>query len=262
MKTKWLFLTMLIGCGGLFVLLSFGFGFAYLFCNNNIILFQSILPDVIDIVREITEILVWALALTLISYAIFFRLPKSIIQCLCFLLIGLLLLHRIFELVMVLIVYGSLDLYNDILENIFYLIGDLLLVLITYLLASSTAKAYYRRRAIKTKAKSLFENDTSIDVTQEDFYPFKKIFDKANPLQVCLLKIAILFSAIKLLSRLLFDIGVGAPDGFGEFLIMFAYYLSDLIFGIVFYVLAILIFHRLFAKINKTKNEKKLDDVN
>ncbi|MBQ2999625.1 MAG: hypothetical protein IJD64_04110 [Clostridia bacterium] len=262
MKTKWLTLTMLIGCGGLFAVLSFGFSLVYLFCNNNIILFQSILPDLIDIVRELTEILVWALAISLLSYAVFFRFPKSDLLALSSLLCFLLILHRIFELSVILIVQGKLDLFDDILGNLFYLVGDLLLVLIAYLLTSSTARAYYRNRAVKAKAKSLFANDTTLDVKQEDFYPFKKIFDKVNPLQLCLLKIAILFSATKILSRLLFDIGYGAPKDFVEFLIMFAYYLSDLLLGIVFYVFAILIFHRLFAKINKKENEKKLDDVN
>ena len=256
MKTKWLTLTMLIGCGGLFAVLSFGFSLAYLFCNNNIILFQSILPDLIDIFRELTEILVWSLAIALLSYAVFFRFPKRFLLHLCSLLSLLLILHRIFELSVILIVQGRLDFSDDILGNLFYLVGDLLLVLIAYLLTSSTAKAYYRKRAVKTKAKSLFANDTTLDIKQEEFYPFKKIFDKTNPLQLCLLKIAILFSATKILSRLLFDIGYGAPKGFGEFLIMLAYYLSDLLLGIVFYVFAILIFHRLFAKIDQTKNEK------
>lgn len=262
MKTKWLTLTMLIGCGGLFTVLSFGFSLAYLFCNNNIILFQSILPDLIDIVRDLTEILVWALAISLVSYAIFFRLPKSTVFRLCFLLIALLVLHRIFELLVILIIQGTLDLANDILWNLFYLVGDLLLILISYLLITSTSKKYYHKRAVLTKAKSLFANDQSLDLKQEDFYPFKKIFDKTNPLQLCLLKIAILFSATKILSRLIFDIGYGAPKDFLEVLIMFAYYLSDLLLGIVFYVFAILIFHRLFAKMDQTKNEKKLDDVN
>lgn len=259
MKTKWLTLTMLIGCGGLFALLSFGFSLAYLYCNSNIILFQSILPDVIDLVRELTEILVWALAISLIASAVFFRLPKKTTLRLCFLLVALLILHRIFELSVILIVYHVLDFSDDILGNFFYLLGDLLLVLITWLLTATTAKSYYRKRTLKTKAKSLFGNDATPDLTLEDFYPFKKIFDKTNPLQLCLCKIAILFSGIKILSRLLYDFGIGAPKDFGEFSIMVAYYLSDLIFGIVFYVFAILIFHRIFAKFDQ---EKKPDDVN
>ena len=259
MKTKWLYLTMLIGCGGLFAILSFGLGLAYLFCNNNIILFQSILPDLIDIVRELTEIFVWTLALTLISYAIFFRLSKRVTVRLCSLLTALLILHRIFELSVILIVQRVLDFSDDILGNIFYLLGDLLLVLIACLLISSTAKGYYRKKAIKNKAKSLFGHDESLTLTHEDFYPFQKIFDKTNPLQLCLCKIAILFSATKILSRLIFDIGIGAPKGFGEFLIMVAYYLSDVLFGIVFYVFAILIFRWIFTKLEKNK---KPDDVN
>ena len=170
-------------------------------------------------------------------------------------LIGLLILHRIFELSVILLVYGGLDFSNDILGNIFYLLGDLLIVLIAYFLTASTAKEYYRKRAATAKVKSLFANDPTLDLSYEEFYPFKKIFDKTNALQYCLLKIAILFSATKILSRLLYDFGIGAPEDFGEFLIMCAYYLSDLIFGIVFYIFAILIFRRIFAKVELTDNE-------
>ena len=155
-----------------------------------------------------------------------------------------------------------LDLSNDILGNCFYLLGDLLLVLIAYLLTSSTSKGYYRRQAVKNKAKSLFSNRTSIELKNEDFYPFKKILDASNPLQLCLLKIAILFSATKILSRLLYDFGIGAPNDFAEFLVMLAYYLSDVLLGIVFYIFAILIFRRIFAKLEKVNHEKKPDDVN
>ena len=259
MKTKWLYLTMMLGCGGLFILLSFGLTMAYLACNNNIILFQSALPEVLDVFRELGELLAWAIALSLLSYAIFFRIPKSTVLRLVVLLGALLLLHRIFDLLAILIMYQSVSLYEDVIFNAFYWGIDLLFLAISLLLATSTAKAYYRHRAAKNKVKSLFKNDVTVDLSTEDFYPFRKFFTKQNPLQFCLFKMAILFSASKILSRLIFDFGYGAPQDATEILVMALYYLSDLLLGAIFYIFCILIFRFVFAKL---QNTKKPDDVN
>lgn len=259
MKTKWLTLTMLIGCGGLFFLLSFGLTLAYLACNNNIILFQSALPEILDVFRDLIEIFAWAIALSILSYAIFFRFAKTTIFRLSLLLCGLLLLRRVFDLSVTMIMYQTLSVYDDLFYNLFYWIIDILFVIFSWSIASATAKKYYRQRTVKNKAKTLFQNNITTDLTTEDFYPFQKIFSKRNPLQTCLLKISLLFSASKLLSRLIFDLGYGAPEDAREALIMLLYYLSDLIFGVVFYIFCILIFHIIFAKLKKQKN---LDDVN
>ncbi|MBO5939149.1 MAG: hypothetical protein J6Q82_06590 [Clostridia bacterium] len=259
MKTKWLYLMMLVGGGGIFVLLSFGLTLAYLACNNDIILFQSALPELLDVLRDLSEIFAWAIALSILAYAIFFRTAKNIVFRLILLLCGLLLLRRLFDLLAILIMYQTLSLYNDLFFNIFYWIVDLLLLLISMVLASSTAKKYYRQCTVKNKAKTLFGNDVKVDLSTEDFYPFQTFFTKKNPLQRCLLKISILFSVSKVLSRLIFDLGYGAPEDVTEALIMCLYYLSDLIFGAVFYIFCILIFHVIFAKLKKQKN---LDDVN
>ena len=256
MKTKWLFLTMLIGCGGLFAVLSFGLTLAYLACNNNIVLFQSALPEILDVFRELIELLAWALALTLISYASIFGSTKKTTIRLLILLSGLLLVRRIFDLCVILLVNHKISLYEDLFYNLFYWIFDLVLLLISWLLISSTVKSYLRKRTVIGKARAIFGADTDLSVSTKEVYPFQKFFSKTNPLQRCFFKIALLFSASKLLSRLIFDLGYGAPESFGEVLIMFVYYLSDLIFGVIFYLFCILIF-----RIIVSKSQKKTDDI-
>ena len=249
---------MLIGCGGLFAVLSFGLTLAYLACNNNIVLYQSALPEIIDIFRDLFEILAWAIAFSMLTYAILYRLTKKTRLNLFALLGGILLLRRIFDLAVTLIMYRTISIYDDVIYNLIYWITDLLIVLFAWILTSSTANAYYRRRASKSKSKALFQDNAKIDASTKDFYPFQKIFTKENPLQLCLLKIALLFSASKLLSRLIFDLGYGAPADIAEFFVMLLYYLSDLLCGVIFYTFCILIFQFIFNKIQ----QKKLDDVN
>ena len=257
MKTKRLFLTMLIGCGGLFAVLSFGLTLAYLACNNNIVLFQSALPEILDVFRELIEFLAWALALVLISYASLFCGSNKTAVRLLFLLSGLLLVRRIFDLCAILLINHRISMHEDLFYNLFYWIFDLVLVLISWLLISSTIKAYLRRRTVTGKARALFGADTKFIISTEEVYPFGKCFSKTNPLQACFLKNAILFSASKILSRLIFDLDYGAPEGLGDLLLMFFYYLSDLIFGLIFYLFCILIF-----RIVIFKTQKKTDDVN
>ena len=259
MKAKHLYLITLIGCGGLFVLLSFGINLAYLACNNNIVFFQSALPELIDMLRDIVEIFIWAIACSMLSYAILFRVTNHAPLRLSLLFGGLLLLHRVFDLAVTLIIYGSISLYEDVFYNLFYWIFDLLMIVLVWLFVSSTAKKYYRHRSRTIKTKTLFCATEAATPVTEDLYPFKKIFQKTNPLQVALCKASILFSASKLLSRLVFDLGYGAPEDFTEYFIMFIYYLSDLLSGIIFYVFAMLIFRVVFTKLQKAK---KLDDVN
>ena len=180
MKTKWIYLTMLIGCGGLFAVLSFGLTLAYLACNNNIVLYQSALPEIIDIFRDLFEILAWAIAFSMLTYAILYRLTKKTRLNLFALLGGILLLRRIFDLAVTLIMYRTISIYDDVIYNLIYWITDLLIVLFAWILTSSTANAYYRRRASKSKSKALFQDNAKIDASAKDFYPFQKIFTKEN----------------------------------------------------------------------------------
>ena len=55
----------------------------------------------------------------------------------------------------------------------------------------------------------------------------------------------------RVLSRVVTDIGAGAPTMVGEVLIMIVYYLSDVIYGIAAYLIAILVFNILYDMIKK-----------
>jgi uncharacterized membrane protein len=61
------------------------------------------------------------------------------------------------------------------------------------------------------------------------------------------------------------DIDAGAPSSFGEVMIIAVNYLTDAIYGLVAYVIAIFIFNWLFEKLTNTsnstaKNKNKADD--
>jgi hypothetical protein len=85
--------------------------------------------------------------------------------------------------------------------------------------------------------------------------PFEKLFSRANPLQVCALKVSILLSAVKIVSRIIFDVFYGAPTSISDLLIMIIYYLSDILIGVLVYAAMLWIFGLLYKETSANKNE-------
>ena len=74
---------------------------------------------------------------------------------------------------------------------------------------------------------------------------------------------SITITAFKFLARIITDIDAGAPTSFGEVMIMIVNYLTDAVYGLVAYVIAILIFNLLFEKLTKeTDYNKKSNNKN
>ena len=76
-----------------------------------------------------------------------------------------------------------------------------------------------------------------------------KIFAKGkkNPLQISAIFAGGLLSINNILSRIVTDISYGAPESFGEVMVMAAYYLSDVLVAGIAYIIIINIF-KLFKK--------------
>jgi hypothetical protein len=56
---------------------------------------------------------------------------------------------------------------------------------------------------------------------------------------------------IKIITRIINDVTYGIPGSFGEILIMIVYYLTDILYGLVAYLLAVLAVSVLYDKIKK-----------
>ena len=72
------------------------------------------------------------------------------------------------------------------------------------------------------------------------------------------------------MARIITDIDAGAPESFGEVMIMIVNYMTDAVYGFVAYVIAIFIFNLLFEKLSKktaldntqSKNNNKNNNKN
>jgi hypothetical protein len=81
--------------------------------------------------------------------------------------------------------------------------------------------------------------------------PFSKLINWNNPLQRSAIKMSLLILLIKLVTRVINDISYGAPESVGEVLIMVLYYLSDIIYGAVAYLISIFVISQFYEKIKK-----------
>ena len=257
MKTKHLGWILLAFTFGLYALLVFGMSLPYTYANTDIVLYTSVLPEILDALMDVTEIAVFAIGFGIFMYACFHRVKTTQQLGLIGIFSGAVLFRRLCDLSISLIFFKSIDI-EDVLYTILYLILDLLLIWGVSLLIHLRAKTYFKNRMLKAKASALFKDDLPMELTQEDLFPFKKLYSKENPLQTCALWSGIILSAVKIVSRILYDIGYGAPSGIMEILIMVVYYGSDIVLGLLFYLGSLFVLKRVFCfkgKSNRASQE-------
>lgn len=242
----WLRPTLAILSFGLFAVLSLGLTLLYNFCGTDVVLYTSVLPEILKILIDLTEIAIYAICFSIFLAAAFYSHLNSPRLSLLWIYLGALLFRRLCDLLGVLILYGSLD-SLDLTYALIYFLLDAALALAVFLLAQKRARKFYFSYCRKDQASSLFKDEAQPLYT-ECLHPFSKIYDKTNPLQVQTAVVSVILMAIKLLSRILYDVDYGAPEDFKEILIMAVYYLSDVLLAVIFYVLSILVLNRLFRR--------------
>ncbi|MBO7302633.1 MAG: hypothetical protein J6U68_00425 [Clostridia bacterium] len=171
--------------------------------------------------------------------------------------IAMLLLKIPARLLMNIPIYGSIGTTGEIIADIitlsFYFILEVLQYLIVLIFASVIAKKYIRAVTFLDSKKN--KKDTQIKA----ILPIKKFINWYNPLLRASVFSSITVFVMRALSRLVTDIGAGAPTSFGEVLIVIVNYLTDAVYGAVVYVIAIFMFNLLFEKL--TKDKRKADEV-
>lgn len=158
--------------------------------------------------------------------------------------------------------YGTIgtteEIIADLISLVFYFLIEMLQFLVVFAFASVTAKSYLRSISVLSK-----KGKQSSKI--EHILPIKKFVNWYNPLLRAAIYSSITVIVFRALARLVTDIDAGAPSSFGEVMIMIVNYLSDAIYGLVAYVIAIFIFNWLFDKLtkssdNSTENKNKADD--
>ena len=163
------------------------------------------------------------------------------------------------RLVMNIALYGTLGSATEITVDIIYLsvyfLLEMLQLLIVYIFAVTDSNKYLYHLELQHSRKT----KKGKQPLQEKVYvlPFTKFFNWYNPLQRTAFKMSVLIFCMKVIARILNDISIGAPQSFGEIMIMVLYYTSDILYGVVAYVIALITFNSVYdrLKINKTDED-------
>ncbi len=161
-------------------------------------------------------------------------------------------------------IYGSLGSATDITIDLIYMgvyfVLEVLQLIVICFFATTDLNKYLKLIAF-TKEKKGKKKGQKLPTEDLKVLPISKIFNFYNPLQSSALKMSILICGIKIITRIINDITIGAPSSFGEILVMAVYYLSDILYGVVAYITAILVFNTIYEKLKKN-DDKKTDEDN
>ena len=231
---KYLSYFMSIVCLSLYVI-YIALAWLYTQISTNVLFIGGWLPFVMRLLLELIDVVVFAGAYFCIIYA-FFRLSKKkawlfpvLYLIFAFVRRGITLLLQFVQ-----TQYIGMD---DILSLVLYYSFDVIQ------LAIVLAVVIYEVR----KCRRFINDYKEAGLETPEFLPFTTVFSKNNPLQMSSLKLAVMISGIKIVTRVISDLYYGAPESLAEGLIMIAYYTSDLLNGVIFYT----ILWFLFSHINK-----------
>ena len=218
---------------------------------------NTLVPDIVlTLINGLISVLDFAIAsagFTLITAAFFMNIRKKWMTVLIYLLASL--FRRIASIGMTLLIYRVVSL-EDVFINLTILTMDTAMLLVALAVIGAFSKYHIQKSALKQKASLLFNNDKASKNT-EALYPFKKLFEKTNPLQVCLLCVGAVISFAKLLSRSadLFDtilVGTGTMSA-GLIAITVLGYVADVLLVVLSYALSCFILSWLYGL-----NERRL----
>lgn len=151
------------------------------------------------------------------------------------------------------VIYGSVgrpeEVFVDLIYLTVYFALFLLQLLAVYIFATTDSSRYLSSLEALEGARN--QKSRMLTSARSAILPFSSFFNWYNPLQRSAIKVSALITAIKIGTRIVNDISFGAPESFGEIMIMAVYYLSDLLYGAVAYVVALFVIHLLYEKLKK-----------
>jgi len=211
---------------------------------TNIVWAVTWIPALISLVLDLLEIATYVLCYPIIIYA-FYRLPtkKATVPTLCF--FGVMVLRYLINLIITWVQNKAVA-GDDLTSILLYLIMEGIQLLLVVLLSTTAIRHFFRETAVADKA--FLQLGQAAPSMHDRVFPFTKILNLQNPLQNAALRVGVLLSASKLLTRVLYDISMGVPMGMVDWAWAILYYLSDLLIAVIFYAVALLLLQKLDQK--------------
>lgn len=240
-----LFGIMAVSCAVIFSLITFVIEPLSVFASTDVTVSMTLLPTVVDIIRELAENAAFAFCYSLVIYSAIMRSIKST-WGLFGVYVGACALRRASVLGISYLTYSYID-GTDIFSVCASLAIEALMMLTVTLISLSIGKKYNDKKAQTEKAAR-----RTGDLSRVETIDFSSVFSKNNPMQVCALIAGVMLSVIKLIMRIDLDIKYtkfyGAPNGISEILVMIVYYMSDVLVCAIFYALSWIILSNLLKR--------------
>ena len=231
-------LFMAVSCAVIFSLIAFVLNPIYVSVASNIVTSVTLLPAFMELLIDSLDIIAFVIAYGLIIYSATTR-CSSVAVKLCGIYIIACLVRRIATLIMSVSSISS----EDILSVVVYFLLEGIQAIVVTTLAISAAKAFHVKAAQMEKAaRHLGDSSKYRDLE------FTCVYSKHNPLQLSALRTGIILSAVKIASRIIYDLSYGAPKDAREILTMVIYYFSDVLICVIFYALCWLLFSTLYKR--------------
>ena len=242
-------LTLILSAAIFFSLQVFILNPLYVYTSSNVLFSTTPIPEIIGILNDISYPLGYALCFACVTYSIFkFSLSHAakpiIILSLAFLL------RYVENYVTSSIIEGGFR-FSDIISAVVLPFAlDMLLFAIICIIVCVRIKRYYEAYEQTLKANITLNKKTPS--IYEDVFEDQKIISFKNPLHYSAAFTGILLSATKILTRIRFDIALGAPSDAADTIWMIAYYISDLLIVALVYAASLLLFSYLEKKTKDT----------
>ena len=247
-------LTLTLGAVIFFSLQAFILNPLYAYTSNDVVFSETPIPEILGILNDISYPLGYALCFACVTYSIFkfshSRAAKPII-----ILSLAFLLRYVANYVVSSIAEGGFR-FSDIPASVLLPFGlDMLIFAIITVMVCVKIKRYYETYEQLLKANSTLGKKTPS--VHDDVFVAQKIISLKNPLHYSAAITGILLSVVKILTRIRYDILLGAPSGAADTIWMIAYYLSDILIAPLVYAASLLLFGYLERKTADTPADHK-----
>ena len=230
---------------GLLIALAFAFVLSPLitFANNDGTI--NYLPDILEAVQWIFNALTFFVCYALTVFAIY-RFGASRYWAFIFIFSSATVVKYLMNVISAFFVFGTVPSNQEELKQqlwivVFNTVVELLQYALVVIFSTVILSRFKRLSEIAEKSAKKMGIDYD---SRNKVFPFKALVTTKNPIQYSALIAAIIVSAFMITNRLVYDFSVGLPVDLIDGLWIAAGYLSDILFGIIGYLIMILVFNR------------------
>ena len=217
-----------ISCTALFALLTFALSPLLTYLNTDVLFYSTPLPIALDILIKIIENVVFAISYALVIYSAVFYTQKK-----AFALVGIYLtatlVRKLVTVGMVLLLGSTPDAAEY--HSLGFTFSAELIQMIAVTVFAIVISNSYRAKISKESKAAIRLGDLSFKTKLD----FASVFSPTNPLHVSALFASVMISSVNVIQRVVYDVFYGVPSDLSEFFIMAAYYLIDVLLGLVIY---------------------------